>query len=619
MNSENAKKAISTVASGIYRSIGGQFTKKEPKLKKVSGNEKLTKEEWKKYTSDFLNYVDQGKLNKSHIIANSTYGSLTGAPVTVDWIQLHNAMPGEKWDFETTEQMVELLPLKTIYGIYEDKDLSKNEDFPTLKAAVKPEGTWLKIDNDATKESNKNKYVELVGSYISITKGLLDEKEAQHTQMAIEDTEASEKAASEKGNTDLVQKLKFSAIWKKYGYLPDVMLTFDKDNQPTAYYYDFDPKNESTYESGLLKSIFHINSDNTIRPSQPDERNRIPLIYIKYGVKETYEDKPELAFYDLIWPTLLQQKIYNNTGEEMEKTVSVDNGMIIEKPHFKELEKVGKEKGFSITGSCGKYENFLGIDKNSNVVKPELCDRQSNQQISDQTDVYNVTAKRIIWNLACKASQVGWFGKWDHVFVGRLEDSIQADQTDQPSSGDNKSPESGNSGGSPETEAVDISKFLKAITYKPEMFKLWRDMDWNHSAKNLHDQTKKNAWTHALSEVWTGTVDRIYFGAYLGKVSESDTPRFSMPNNKGVDVFVTSDGLIKKLDDGTREHYLIEVDPASGGLGFKRNYGGFLFGGKRRRKSHRKSHKKTQKKHKKQMKKSHKKKTRGKKTRGKKC
>ena len=124
--------------------------------------------------------------------------------------------------------------------------------------------------------------------------------------------------------------------------------------------------------------------------------------------------------------------------------------------------------------------------------------------------------------------------------------------------------------------------------------------------------------------MWTGNVDRIYFGAYLGKVSESETPKFSVPNHKGVDVFVTSDGLIKKLDDSQREHYLIEVDPASGGLGFKRNYGANLFGalnlfgGKRRRKSHRKSHKKTQKKHKKQMKKSHKK-VHKKKTRGKKC
>ena len=312
----------------------------------------------------------------------------------------------------------------------------------------------------------------------------------------------------------------------------------------------------------------------------------------------------------MIWPTLLQEKIYDNTGEEKEKTVSVDNGMIIEKPHFQELEKVGKEKGFGITGSCGKYENFLGIDKNSNVVKPELCDKQSNQQISDQTDIHKVVAKRIIWNLACKASQVGWFNKGEHVFADvpasesitpeAHQASIEAassgeatGKTDPPPGGDEKPHEGGNSltsGGSPETES-----FLKAITYKPEMFKLWRDADWNHSEKDLHDQTKKNAWTHALEVEWTGKINHVYFGAYLGKVSESETPKFSVPNHKGVDVFVTSDGLIKKLDDGAREHYLIEVDPVTGGLGFKRNYGGFFFGGKRKRKSHRKSHKKTQK------------------------
>lgn len=239
--------------------------------------------------------------------------------------------------------------------------------------------------------------------------------------------------------------------------------------------------------------------------------------------------------------------------------------------------------------------------------------------------------------MACKASQVGWFDKINHEFAVRRtkeaphkqDEETETDSALIPNAASGQankgSPgtDDGTSGGSPATE-----EFLKAITYKPEMFKLWRDMDWMNQ-KEKHDPTKKNAWTHALETEWSGgIVNKVFFGAYLGKVSQHDKPVIEIGDVKmnalgegalkGEDVFVTSDGLIKKLDDGVREHYLIEIHPESGSLGFARVKSMGFFGGKRRRKSHRKSHKKTQKKHKKQMKKSHKK-VHKKKTRGKKC
>ena len=366
------------------------------------------------------------------------------------------------------------------------------------------------------------------------------------------------------------------------------MLTFDKNNQPTAYYYDFDPTKDSEYEKKYLNKIFHINnSDKTLRPVETDAKNRIPLIYIKYGVKETYENTSDLAFYDLIWPTLLQEKIYDNTGEEKEKQVYVDNGMNMRKGNFEALQKVGEEKGFSIIGNCDKYENFLGVDEYGSPNKPDKCNIGYDQQISDQTDIHKVVAKRIIWNLACKASQVGWFDKMNHEFAVRkpIEDPNKEDPeskkdqelgTEGPPGGDNQgSPGNGGgtSGGSPATE-----EFLKAITYKPEMFKLWRDMDWMNQ-KEKHDPTKKNAWTHALETEWSGTVNKVFFGAYLGKVSQHDKPAIEIGPVKmgafgegaaiGEDVFVTSDGLIKKLDDGAREHYLIEIHPESGRISIR--------------------------------------------------
>ena len=162
--------------------------------------------------------------------------------------------------------------------------------------------------------------------------------------------------------------------------------------------------------------------------------------------------------------------------------------------------------------------------------------------------------------------------------------------------------------------------YFTAITHEPTMFKKWKKTcEMHYEGQTTHDAKDKNTWAAAIDE-WTGNVDKIYFGAYLGKASESEHVVVWWSESKaGETVFVTSDGLLKQFNDSQREFELLHIDPKDGHLGFKRKRGGLgVFGGKRKRKSHRKSHKKTQKKHKKQMKKSHKK-VHKKKTRGKKC
>ena len=142
---------------------------------------------------------------------------------------------------------------------------------------------------------------------------------------------------------------------------------------------------------------------------------------------------------------------------------------------------------------------------------------------------------------------------------------------------------------------------IDLLLSEEKMKNAWNNCDWKPNNEKVDNSLKNN---------WSGFFDKIEFCGYLGSVDSGEIPGSSH-------VFILQNGLIKVLNDGTSEYKIKTIsEPENLKLTFEKKGS---MGGKRRRKSHRKSHKKTQKKHKKQMKKSHKKKTRGKKTRGKKC
>ena len=369
--------------------------------------------------------------------------------------------------------------------------------------------------------------------------------DAEAKKMEAKDAEAiAANRASITGNA--AQKAALKTFINNRHYLPGVFLTFDRENTPTLYYYDYS-KNSSEYETELLDPLF------------PTEKQGDSIKRVNITKDNT----------DAIWAILLANQI--GEGEDKKDvTTQFDPGFNTTKPTFNGVtftqntieDKV--ETPAPTTGGDGEapaaapsgIENLEKYKATFHSIEKYL---RPNHPVEGMTDAERDT----MWNIACYASQVGWLDWLEHV--------------------------------NPKPNLIDL------LLSEEKMKNAWNNCDWKPNNEKVDNSLKNN---------WSGFFDKIEFCGYLGSVDSGEIPGSSH-------VFILQNGLIKVLKDGTSEYKIKTIsEPENLKLTFEKKGS---MGGKRRRKSHRKSHKKTQKKHKKQMKKSHKKKTRGKKTRGKKC
>jgi hypothetical protein len=407
--------------------------------------------------------------------------------------------------------------------------------------------TSLSVDNDSREDVRKVYAVNALKKLI----GDLQQELAQQESAADDDAvvkEGKEATAKEEADNAIKQskintvimsgeKQRLTTLLQKRNYLPGVFLTFDRENTPTLYYYDYS-ENSSEYETKILDPLF------------PTEKQGDSIKRVNITKDNT----------DAIWAILLANQI--GEGEDKKDVpTQFDPGFNTTKPTFKEVKfntaqpATGGDGDAPEAAPAGienleKYKaTFHSIEK---YLKP-------NHPVEGMTDAERDT----MWNIACYASQVGWLDWLEHV--------------------------------NPKPNLFDL------LLSEEEMKKAWNNCDWNPNNEKV-DNSLKNKWS--------GYFDTITFCGYLGSVDSGEIPGSNH-------VFILQNGLIKVLNDGNSEYKIKTIsEPENLKLTFEKKGS---MGGKRRRKSHRKSHKKTQKKHKKQMKKSHKKKTRGKKTRGKKC
>ena len=636
-----------------YNAMGKEGDAKTFELKKNKLKEMLDRSiginEWSKYKYDFVKYVSNfnfAAAEKSQNTVDEQDGiddhklffqqSGDGKEPKINWKRLHIEWKNNKevvpeiWPFDnlksslggssTSSIISEILGLHSFEQMYTEatsdkplKDgetrLNPAETFKKLKVGKK----WISVNGEGVAE-----YEAALTIYCGFLVGAQEDKSStQNENIAKTKKTLSEKRSSSKG---LANRLLQQKWYSKIKYIPDIFLTFDKNNDPTFYYYNFNIEGPSdTSYKKQLAEFFAVNSADVYLKSE-DSSDKIPLVYIshKKGVNET-----------AIWPALLGKVYDKETGKEEDAGLMIDGGFDMVKSQYQAL--VTEKDPFK---DIAAYEKYLGMsDAGGLNVIPKFNDLP--QEAKKEKEVLT---RRILWNLACKESQRGWMDEGSsedgfkrdkvqgNVTVINNGDNTGAGETvqgnatvinngDNTGAGDNNSNvpnpviKSGGSNNEPLIKGGG-DKFLESIVSKSNMKKAWQVKKWI-AAKA--EEKKKNP-EYSLINEW-----KREFCGYLGK-SEGTGGMVGMgAEAAGDDVFIVNTAEIRIIGDSMREHFVNNIEPTEGKLTFK-NKNAFLgvFGGKRRRKSHRKSHKKTQKKHKKQMKKSHKK-VHKKKTRGKKC
>lgn len=663
---------LKAAASGVmrnYNAMGKEgdaktFALKANKLKEMVGRS-ISINEWSKYKYDFVKYVSNfnfAAAEKSQNTVDEQDGiddhkpffqqSGDGSEPKINWKRLHiewknnKEVVPDKWHFDklksslggssTSSIISEILGLHSFEQMYTEampdeplKDgetrLNPAETFKKLKDGKK----WISVNGTDLAD-----YEEAVKAYCGFLVGAQERKlSAQSEKDKAVKTELMGKRFL---GTGLVNRLLQQQWYSKIKYLPDIFLTFDKNNDPTFYYYNFnfnieDPS-DTSYKNQLAE-IFAVNSADVYLKSE-DSSDKIPLVYIshKKGVNET-----------AIWPALLGKVYDKETRKEEDAGLMIDGGFDMVKSQYQALVK--EKDPFK---DIAAYEKYLGMNVGGvlNVI-PKFNDLP--QEAKKEKEVLT---RRILWNLACKESQRGWMDEGSSE-DGFKRDKVQEDDTvinngdntgagetvqgdaivinkgDNTGAGDNNSnvPNPAITSGGSNNEPLikgGGDKFLESIVSKSNLKKAWQLKKWIAAKADEEKQLKK--WIPVMADEENKNPEYSLinkwnreFCGYLGKSEGTGGMGGMGAEAAGDDVFIVNTAEIRIIGDSIREHFVNNIEPTEGKLTFK-NKNAFLgvFGGKRKRKSHRKSHKKTQKKHKKQMKKSHKK-VHKKKTRGKKC
>merc|ERR1711968_23686 len=400
---------LKSAASGVMRNINAYnmeegdaktFELKGNKLKQLIGRE-INLAEFQGYKYKFYSFVADIDFNVADESEIETNGQQDGghffisngadkAP-KINWKKFHDKWDTDpKWEFTSTEQIAEFLGLPTFDRINEEvvKDQKLEEkqqqlgDVKTLIDKVFVEKKWKLIGAEEDPMVYTT-YEEILKSYLREISTSFHQKNIDKEEQKAQQQAAAKASRSEITSTDAIVISK-SSWYKKYGYFPNVFLTFDQNDQPTAYYYDCN-NNTTNYEAQLQK-FFNVNTSDPSEAPTADN-DKIPLIHIHKN-----------ANYKAIWGTLLQKKVRDKEGNEQDTGEMIDNGFKIDEQNFKDYltPEMNKKNVLTPLEDFSKYENFLGVQSNG-APEPVPAKENDPNEIDNQK---NTLAKKILWNLA---------------------------------------------------------------------------------------------------------------------------------------------------------------------------------------------------------------------------
>lgn len=335
--------------------------------------------------------------------------------------------------------------------------------------------TSLSVDKDSREEVRNvfavNALKKLIGD---LQKEIVDQEEAAtNDEIVIEEKEAkiASKAAaakdaadtaiteSKKGlNTNLSgEKQRLTTLLQKRNYLPGLFLTFDRENTPTLYYYDYS-ENSSEYETKLLNKLF------------PTEKQGDSIKRVNITKDNT----------DAIWAILLANQI--GQGEDKKDVnTEFDPGFNTNKPTFKEVKfNTSQEPPPPAAGGDGEaptetpapapapassgIENLKKYQAKFHSIETHLRDEKTTEGMEDAN-------RDTMWNMACYASQTGWL----------ISDNKQ-------------------------------ETLITLLLSENEMKAAWANRKWTPEGEKVDSN---------LETTWSGSLDKINFCGFLGKTADN--------------------------------------------------------------------------------------------------